>query len=172
VTTDSQPVADRYAPLPRLEFAFEVRLRFTRVQNIASMPTGAGRGAVYVDSGEFSGPYIRGKAVPNSGGDYALFRPDGVLQFDARYMLQEVDGTLILMQNRGYLWGRNADTMQKLRDMAFAGGPTVDPGEYYLRAAPSFEVEKGRHDWLMRHVFVGLGERKADGNLVRYYKVL
>jgi hypothetical protein len=56
--------------------------------------------------------------------------------------------------------------------MAFAGGPTVDPSEYYLRAAPSFEVEKGRHDWLMRHVFVGLGERKADGNLVRYYKVL
>ena len=52
------------------------------------------------------------------------------------------------------------------------GGPTVDPSEYYLRAAPSFEVEKGRHDWLMRHVFVGLGERKADGNLVRYYKVL
>jgi hypothetical protein len=172
MTTDPQAVADRYAPLPRLEFAFEVRLRFTRVQNIASMPTGAGRGAVYVDSGEFSGPYIRGKAVPNSGGDYALFRPDGVLQFDARYMLQEDDGTLILMQNRGYLWGRNADTMKKLRDMAFAGGPTVDPSEYYLRAAPSFEVEKGRHDWLMRHVFVGLGERKADGNLVRYYKVL
>ena len=172
MSTDSPAGAAKYAPLPGLEFAFEVRLRFTRVQNIASMPTGAGRGAVYVDSGEFSGPYIRGKAVPNSGGDYALFRPDGVLQFDAKYMLQEEDGTLILMQNRGYLWGRRADTMQKLRDMAFAGGPTVDPSEYYLRAAPSFEVEKGRHDWLMRHVFVGLGERKSDGNLVRYYKVL
>jgi hypothetical protein len=172
MSTDSQAGAPKYAPLPGLEFAFEVRLRFTRVQNIASMPTGAGRGAVYVDSGEFSGPYIRGKAVPNSGGDYALFRPDGVLQFDAKYMLQEEDGTLILMQNRGYLWGRRPDTMQKLRDMAFAGGPTVDPSEYYLRAAPSFEVEKGRHDWLMRHVFVGMGERKSDGNLVRYYKVL
>jgi hypothetical protein len=172
VSTDPETVAEKYAPLPRLEFAFEVRLRFTRVQNIVSMPTGAGRGAVYVDSGEFSGPHIRGKAVPNSGGDYALFRPDGVLQFDARYMLQEEDGTLILMQNRGYLWGRGAGTMQKLRDMAFAGGPTVDPSEYYLRAAPTFEVEKGRHDWLMRHVFVGMGERKSDGNLVRYYKVL
>ncbi|HXU22184.1 MAG TPA: DUF3237 family protein, partial [Verrucomicrobiae bacterium] len=79
---------------PKLEFAFEVRLRFTRVQNIANMPTGAGRGAVYVDSGEFSGPRLRGKAVPNSGGDYSLFRPDGVLAFDARYMLQEDDGTL------------------------------------------------------------------------------
>ena len=172
MTTAPENVDAEAASLPGLEFAFEVRLRFTRVQNIASMPTGAGRGAVYVDSGEFSGPLIRGKAVPNSGGDYALFRPDGVLQFDARYMLQEDDGTLILMQNRGYLWGRQPDTMQKLRDMAFAGGPTDDPGEYYLRAAPSFEVEKGRHDWLMRHVFVGLGERKSDGNLVRYYKVL
>jgi len=172
VTADPQTPTAQYAPLPRLEFAFEVRLHFTRVQNISAMPTGAGRGAVYVDSGEFTGPHIRGKAVPNSGGDYALFRPDGVLQFDARYMLQEEDGTLILMQNRGYLWGRRDDTMQKLRDMAFSGGPTVDPSEYYLRAAPSFEVEKGRHDWLMRHVFVGMGERKSDGNLVRYYKVL
>jgi hypothetical protein len=158
--------------MPELEFAFEVRLRFTRVQNIVSMPTGAGRGAVYVDSGEFSGPNIKGKAVPNSGGDYALFRPDGVLAFDARYMLQEDDGTLILMQNRGYLWGRHPDTMQRLRDMAFAGGPTVDPTDYYLRAAPTFEVQAGKHDWLMRHVFVGFGERKADGNLVRYFKVL
>jgi hypothetical protein len=155
-----------------LEFAFELRLHFTRVQNIASMPTGAGRGAVYVDSGEFNGPQLRGKAVPNSGGDYALFRPDGVLSFDARYMLQEEDGTLILMQNRGFLWGRNPDTMQRLREMAFAGGQAVDPGEYYLRAAPTFEVETGKHDWLMRHVFIGVGERKADGNLVRYFKVL
>ena len=84
---------------PKLEFAFEVRLRFTRVQNISTMPTGAGRGAVYVDSGEFAGPRLRGKAVPNSGGDYSLFRPDDVLAFDARYMLQEDDGTLIMLYN-------------------------------------------------------------------------
>jgi hypothetical protein len=62
--------------------------------------------------------------------------------------------------------------MQRLREMAFAGGPTVDPADYYLRAAPSFEVETGPHDWLMRHVFVGVGERKSDGNLLRYYAVL
>jgi len=157
---------------PQLEFAFELRLRFTRVQNIQAMPSGAGRGAVYVDSGEFQGPRLRGKAVPNSGGDYALFRPDGVLAFDARYMLQEEDGTLIMLYNKGYLWGRQPDTMQRLREMAFAGGPTVEPAEYYLRATPTFEVETGRHDWLMRHAFVGIGERKADGNLLRYYTVL
>ena len=157
---------------PKLEFAFELRMRFTRVQNITNMPSGAGRGAVYVDSGEFKGPRLSGKAVPNSGGDYALFRPDGVLAFDARYMLQEDDGTLIMLYNKGYLWGRKPDTMQRLREMAFAGGPVVDAAEYYLRASPSFEVETGRHDWLMRHVFVGVGERRADGNCIRYYSVL
>jgi hypothetical protein len=152
---------------PKLEFAFEVRLQFARVQNIPNMPTGAGRGAVYVDSGEFAGPRLRGKAVPHSGGDYSLFRPDGVLAFDARYMLQEDDGTLIMLYNRGYLWGHHADTMQRLRAMAFEGGPAVDSSEYYLRAFPTFEVETGTHDWLMRYVFVGVGERKADGNLIR-----
>lgn len=157
---------------PRLEFAFEVRLRFTRVQTLERMPSGATRGAVYVDSGEFEGPNIRGRAVPDSGGDYALFRPDGVIALDARYMLEEQDGTLILLHNRGYLWGRHPDTMQKLRDWAFAGGAPVPHAEYYLRANPTFEVPTGPHEWLMRHVFVGIGERLPDGNRVRYYALL
>ena len=84
--------------------------------------------------------------MPNSGGDYSLFRPDDALAFDARYMLQEDDGTLIMLYNRGYLWGRKPDTMERLRAMAFAGGPSVDPSEYYLRAFPTFEVEAGKHD--------------------------
>lgn len=154
---------------PKLNFAFEVRIWFERVQTIPNMPSGAARGAVYVDRGEFSGPRLKGKVVPNSGGDYALFRPDNTVQFDARYMLEEDDGTLILLQNRGYLWGYKPDTMQRLREMIFAGGPAVEPSEYYLRAAPSFEVEAGKHDWLTRHVFIGIGERKPDGNLIRYY---
>ena len=32
-----------------------------------------------------------------------------------------------------------------------------------------FEVTTGKHDWLMRYVFVGVGERKSDGNLIRYF---
>jgi len=157
---------------PRLEFAMEVRVRFTRVQTIENMPSGANRGAVYVDSGEFSGPKLKGKVVPNSGGDYSLFRPDDTAQFDARYMLQEEDGTLILLYNRGFLWGYADDTMKKLRAMAFANGPAVDPSEYSLRANPSFEVPVGKHDWLSRYVFVGVGERKTDGNLIRYYALV
>ena len=114
---------------PKLEFVFEIDLNFTRVQNINNMPTGAGRGAVYLDSGTVSGPYLNGKAVPDSGGDWALFRPDDVLAFDARYMLQENDGTLILLRNNGYLWGRYPDTIAKIQAWIFDNGPVVPEEE-------------------------------------------
>jgi hypothetical protein len=127
---------------------------------------------VYLDSGTITGPRLNGIAVPNSGGDYALFRPDDVLSFDARYMLQENDGTLIMIYNKGYLWGRYADTMTKIRAWIFENGPVVPESDYYLRAFPTFEVEKGKHDWLMRHVIIGIGKRKEAGNIVRYYALL
>ncbi len=156
----------------KLEFIFQIRLHFTRVQNIATMPSGAGRGAVYIDRGTIEGPRLNGSVVPGSGGDWALFRPDGVLATDARYMLQAQDGTLILMHNRGYLWGRKPDVMPRLRAWIFEGGPAVPHAEYYLRAVPTFEVATGPYDWLMRHVVIGIGERKSDGNLIRYHAVL
>jgi hypothetical protein len=157
---------------PKFEFVFEIDLNFTRTHNINNMPTGAGRGAVYLDSGTVKGPRLNGTAIPGSGGDWALFRPDDVLSFDARYMLEADDGTLILLRNNGYLWGRHADTMVKIRAWIFENGPEVPETDYYLRASPTFEVERGKHDWLMRHVIIGIGKRKAQGNVLRYYALL
>lgn len=165
--TDASTAAE-----PKLEFVFQIRLWFTRVQNIERMPSGAGRGAVYVDRGTIEGPRLNGTVVPSSGGDWALFRPDGVLSFDARYMLQAGDGALILLRNRGYLWGRTADVMPRIRRWIFEDGPPVPHAEYYLRAFPTFEAQVGPHDWLMRHVIVGIGERQRDGNLIRYFALL
>lgn len=157
---------------PRLEFAMEVRLSFPTVQMIPNTPMGGNRGAVYVTEGTFEGPRLRGKAVPHSGGDYAYFRPDDVAMLDARYMLEEEDGTLILLNNKGFLWGRKPDTMEKLRDWAFNGGPPVPHEEYYLRSNPTFETSIGKHDWLTKHVFIGVGERRSDGNRLRYYALV
>lgn len=156
----------------RLEFCFEVRLFFTRVHTLGDMPSGAGRGAVYVDGGVVKGPRLNGKALPGSGGDWSLFRPDGVLAMDARYMLEADDGTLILLHNRGYLWGRTPDVIPRIQDWMFRGGPPVPAEEFYLRCSPTFEAPKGKHDWLTRHVFVGVGDRYADGNIIRYFALL
>ena len=156
---------------PHLEFAFECRLQFTRVFAVPNVHNGGFRSAVLVNGGEFQGPYFKGHTIPNSGGDYAHFRDDDTAVFDARYLLEMDDGTVIYMQNRGYLWGRKPDAMARLRAWAFEGGDAVPHEDYYLRAQPTFETPKGKYDWMTRHVFIGVGERKPDGNFVRYYAV-
>jgi hypothetical protein len=157
---------------PKMLFCFEITLTFRHVQKIYNMPTGAARGAVYVNHGVISGPMLNGRIVPDSGGDYAIFRPDGSVELDGRYMLEADDGTLILYRNRGFLWGRYKDSMKKIEAWMFEGGPEVDPDEYYLRANPVFEVETGKYDWLTRYVFVGIGSRQKLGNTIRYYALL
>lgn len=157
---------------PRMEFVMEVRLTFPEVYSMAPVPAGGMRSAVLVQGGTFEGPLIKGRAIPGSGGDYAYFRPDDVAVFDARYLLEEDDGTIILLNNKGFLWGRKPDTMARLRDWAFNGGDPVAHDEYYLRGNPTFECPVGKHDWLTKHVFIGVGERRSDGNLLRYYALV
>lgn len=157
---------------PKLEFALEIRLKFPNVHHLGGLPSGISRSAVYVQEGTFEGPTLKGKALPNSGGDWAAHWPSKTLALDARYMLQEDDGTLIYLQNKGFIWGRKEDTMQKFYDYAFNNGPAVPHEEYYFRTQTTFEVPPGKHDWMNNHVFVGIGERLQDGNCIRYFAVV
>ncbi|MCD9028722.1 DUF3237 domain-containing protein [Luteimonas sp. BDR2-5] len=151
---------------PRLEFAFAVRIRLRPALYMGKSPLGHERAAVYLEDGEFEGPGIRGRVLSGSGGDWAVVRPDGVLDFDARYVLQTDDGVSIYMQNRGYRWG-SEEVMARMRRRE-----PVDPSEYYMRASPKFEVQSGPYDWLMRYVFVGVADKTPEGNVIRYFKVL
>ena len=78
------PFADSSVPgAPRLEHVFSIKLTFGGIQNIQNMPSGAGRGAVYIAEGTVSGPRLNGRVLPGSGGDWALFRPDDTVATDA-----------------------------------------------------------------------------------------
>lgn len=158
---------------PALELAFEVRLRFHPLPRLRGLPGGSDKGIVVVTEGAFRGRDLNGIVLPSSGGDYAAFRADGVVQLDARYMLQEADGTPIVLHNRGYVWGRAPEVMARFSRIANgARDETVAPAEYYFRTCATFDVPQGPHDWLGRHIFIGVGARLADGNIVRYYKTL
>jgi hypothetical protein len=113
---DTTPFEGPFSVLdnPRLEFVMEVRLTFPEAYSMAPVPAGGMRSAVLVQGGTFEGPLLKGRAIPGSGGDYAYFRPDDVAVFDARYLLEEDDGTVILLNNKGFLWGRKPDTMARL----------------------------------------------------------
>lgn len=157
---------------PALEFVFEIDLDFTRMHMLRDTGAGFGRGAVYVDAGRVAGPRLNGRVVPDSGGDWAMFRQDDTVAFDARYMIEADDGGLILIRNRGFLWGRKPDTIARIQAWIHEGGDPVPEDDYYLRASPSFETDARKHDWLTRHVIVGVGKRKQHGNVVRYHALL
>jgi hypothetical protein len=150
---------------PRTEFAFTVQVEISPKKALGPLPQGHDRYIVDILDGVFEGPHIRGRVLPG-GADWAFIRPDGVFAFDARYTLQEEDGTLIYMQNRGYRWG-SAEAMARM-----ARREPVDPSEYYMRVAPMFEVASGKHDWLTKYVFFGVADKIPTGNIIRYYKVL
>jgi hypothetical protein len=48
----------------------------------------------------------------------------------------------------------------------------VRPDEYYMRVSPKFDVPEGPHEWMSRHVFVGVAEKTPGSNRIHYFVVL
>jgi hypothetical protein len=151
---------------PRFEYAFTVSINLTRPVWLKPSGQGATRAAIWAESGTFEGPRIRGRVIPMSGGDYPLVRPNGVIDFDARYLLEAEDGTPIYLQSRGYRWAEG-DAMERM-----SRNEEVAPEDYYMRVSPKFDVPEGPHDWLAKHIFVGVAEKIPRANRIHYFMVL
>lgn len=137
-----------------LEHVFDIEIFFGADRTLfGPLPGGGSQGYTPPIGGTISGPKLTGSVVPQSGADYALLRPDGVLELNAHYLLKAEDGTLIYIMNKGYLV------------------PSGGPQPAYFRITPYFRVPEGPHDWLMRTCIVGGGERRSDPDrsLFRYY---
>ena len=148
----------------KLEHVFDVRIDFHERHVFGPVSGGAKQGYVSVKSGIVEGPRLNGKVLDYSGADWALVRPDGVVELNAHYMLQADDGTLIYIRNLGYVYGA----------APVAPGTQAAPRSSYFRCTPYFRAPEGPHDWLNRTVIIGGGERKAnpDHSVFRYYAVL
>jgi len=151
---------------PILEFVFQIHVRFAARHRVGVLPSGVRRGFTPTSGGEITGPRLQGRVVANSGGDFASWWPNGVVEFDARYMLEAADGTLIVIRNRGFRHAPS-DVLKRME-----AHDAVDPSEYYMRVTPTFEAPAGPHDWLTRTVFVGSAERYVDHSIFRYFAVL
>lgn len=151
---------------PQFEFAFTVAIDLTPPIWIKPTSMGATRAAVWAAQGTFEGPRIRGKVIPMSGGDFPLVRPNGVIDFDARYLLETDDGTPIYLQSRGYRWAEG-DAMERMQR-----NEPLEPHEYYMRVSPKFDVPEGPHDWLGKHIFVGVAEKVPKANRIHYFMLL
>lgn len=150
---------------PQLEFAFRISVDLTGgVQEIGE--TGKGiRKVVPITGGTFEGPNIKGNVVPG-GYDWQLVRTDGVVEIDARYLLQTDDGDLITLTNTGLRHGP-PEVMQRL-----AKGEEVDASEYYFRSIPIFETGNAKYNWLNSSVFMATGTRKPKQVLIDVWRVV
>ena len=152
---------------PKFEFAFTVAIDLTPPVYIRPTSMGATRAAVWAAQGTFEGPRIKGRVIPMSGGDFPLVRPNGVIDFDARYLLEADDGTPIYLQSRGYRWPRTPEIGEKM-----ARNEDVGPDDYYMRVSPKFDVPEGPHDWMSKHIFVGVAEKVPNANRIHYFMLL
>jgi hypothetical protein len=165
--TNAGKYPDPHPYAPRFEYAMTVRIKLAKAYFLKPTTMGGERAAVFIESGEFEGPNnLKGQVLPGSGGDYPLVRPNGIIDFDARYLLLHDDGTPIYLQSRGYRWG-TPEAMVKMS----TNQPVTDD-EYYMRVSPKFDVPEGPHDWMSKYIFVGVAEKVPFGNAIHYFKVL
>jgi len=123
------------------------------------------RRMVPITGGSFAGPRLRGRVLAG-GADWQFVRPDGVLQLQARYLLESADGVAIMVTNRGLRHASDA-VMRRL-----TRGEAVSPRHYYFRTVADFEAPTdSRYAWLNRSIFVGVAERAPTIVSVRMYRI-
>ena len=164
MTTTKSLTAQTTLPEPTLELIFEAKVTLDPVQELGITTYGKRR-IIPITGGTFQGANIKGVVLPG-GADWQTVRTDGTADLEARYTLKTDDGVLIYIQNKGVRHAK-PEVLARL-----AKGEKVDPKEYYMRTAATFEVAEGKYAWLTKSVVVCVGARMADHVLLRFYKVL
>ena len=135
---------------PLMTLAVEVG----EITSLGATPTGERR-VVPISGGTFdSVEGWRGQVLPG-GADWQLLRSDGVLEVDARYVLQDERGARVQVISQGLRHGP-PDVIA-----ALARGEAVDPSQYYFRTAMRFETAAAALVHLNHVIAVGIGAREA-----------
>jgi Protein of unknown function (DUF3237) len=152
-------------PMIRTQYAFTARVSVAPAIVVGPGPRGLRR-FVPIVGGTVIGPLLTGKVLA-AGGDSQVARADGVLEVEARYLIETEDGHLVAVVNRGLRLG-TPEVIARLNR-----GDQVLPDEYYFRTAAQFEaLVSSPYEWLNRAVFVATAEREVGMAIVHFFRVL
>jgi hypothetical protein len=100
------------------------------------------------------------------GADFQLIVNERMARLEARYVLETDAGDRIYVQNDAV---RTAapEVMAKL-----VRGEPVDAAEVYFRCVPRFETAAPALAWIMERVFLGVGLRRPDAVVMRFFEVM
>ena len=122
------------------------------------------RRVVPILGGTVSGPRLQGRVLPGAN-DYQIIRAPGVLDLQARYIIETAAGAKIYVENNGMRVGP-PDIMERQRR-----GEAVDPSLVYFRASPRFETDAPELQWLMRRLFLCSAIRLPSAVRLRFFEV-
>jgi hypothetical protein len=139
---------------PAFSLLMRVQVNVGELLPIGAVAQGERR-VVHLQGGTFEAADGWHGVVLPGGSDWQLMRSDGVLEVDARYVLQDDAGRRVQVASQGVRHGP-ADVMA-----ALARGEAVDPGAYYFRTAMRFETGSQALAHLNRVIAFGIGAREA-----------
>ena len=148
---------------PDLELLLTIHADLGAPMVVGPAPEGLRR-VVPILGGTFEGPRLRGQVVAG-GADWQYTRADDVTVVEAQYLLRTEDDVLLQVHNRGLRHGP-PEVIRRL-----GAGESVDPSEYYFRAAPSISAPAGPYEWLNRYLFVCSGARQAMSVVLWFYRI-
>jgi hypothetical protein len=100
------------------------------------------------------------------GADFQLIVNERMARLEARYVLELDGGERIYVQNDALRTAAPEVMARLLR------GEPVDPALVYFRCVPRFETGAPALAWIMERVFVGVGLRRPDAVVMRFFEVL
>ena len=147
----------------KTEFLFNYHVKLAPSYDLGKTPSGR-RTTGGILGGTFEGPRLRGVVEP-TGGDYAIRRPDNVLEADVRAVLKTDDDQLIYMNYIGLLhpWSEIIK--------AFMNPQEAEP-DLYWRMVHRFETSAENYLWLNKILAVGVGRPEAGGGAYRVHQIL
>jgi hypothetical protein len=144
------------------EYVFSMEVRALAPLDLGLRADGVRR-MIPIAGGTVEGPRLRARILP--GADWQWVHKDGLVRLEAQHPIEAEDGTLIEFNNRG-VRDASPEIARQLQT-----GERVDPRGYYFRSAAIFSAPAGRHDWLNRAVFIGIGARLPEYVAFRFFRV-
>jgi hypothetical protein len=152
------------APMLSSEPIFRIQADLADITEVGTTPYG-GRRVIEILGGTVEGARLKGRLL-SGGADWQILRPDGVVDVQARYVIESDAGERVLVTSSGLRHGP-ADVLERI-----ARGEKVDPSLYYFRTAMRFEASAPRLDWLNRIIAVARGARERLSVSLDVFEVL
>ena len=123
------------------------------------------RRVIPILGGRCAGDGWSARVLPG-GADFQLIVNERMARLEARYVLELDGGERIYVQNDALRTAAPEVMARLLR------GEPVDPALVYFRCVPRFETGAPALAWIMERVFVGVGLRRPDAVVMRFFEVL